>query len=47
MRARRHVPFVQANLIRTADDDPVMIARWRETLRREGVWANDPVPLYP
>lgn len=45
--ARRKVPFVQANLIKTADDDPAMIATWRERLRTQGVWANDPVPLYP
>ncbi len=45
--ARRHVPFVQANLIATAGDDPAMIAAWRESLRAQGVWANDPVPLYP
>lgn len=45
--ARRSVPFVQANLIKTADDDPEMIAAWRERLERNGVWANDPVPLYP
>ena len=24
-----------------------MVAAWREKLRRGGVWANDPVPLYP
>jgi anaerobic magnesium-protoporphyrin IX monomethyl ester cyclase len=45
--ARRHVPFVQANLIATTGDDPERVARWREALRAEGVWANDPVPLYP
>jgi len=45
--ARRHVPFVQGNLIATADDDPEMVATWRDRLRAEGVWANDPVPLYP
>jgi anaerobic magnesium-protoporphyrin IX monomethyl ester cyclase len=45
--ARRSVPFVQANLIRTGTDDPVLIATWRDRLRRGGVWANDPVPLYP
>ena len=45
--ARAHVPFVQANLIETAGDRPEVIARWREGLRRRGVWANDPVPLYP
>ena len=45
--ARRHVPFVQANLIATGGDDPAMIADWRRRLQRAGVWANDPVPLYP
>ena len=45
--AKRSVPFVQANLIATADDDPEMIARWRESLQRDGVWANEPVPLFP
>ena len=45
--ARRHVPFVQANLIATGDDDPAMVADWRDRLQRAGVWANDPVPLYP
>lgn len=45
--ARRSVPFVQANLIKTAEDDPETIAAWRDKLRRNGVWANDPVPLYP
>jgi anaerobic magnesium-protoporphyrin IX monomethyl ester cyclase len=47
IRARRSIPFVQANLIKSAGDDAAMIAEWRETLQREGVWANDPVPLYP
>ena len=45
--ARRHVPFVQANLLETVGDDPAMVAAWRARLRAEGVWANDPVPLYP
>ena len=45
--ARRHVPFVQANLIATPDDNAAEIARWRERLQAQGVWANDPVPLYP
>ena len=44
--AKRHVPFVQANLVRTPDDDPQLIAAWRERLRAAGVWANDPVPLF-
>jgi B12-binding domain/radical SAM domain protein of rhizo-twelve system len=47
VHARRTVPFVQANLIKTADDDPALVAEWRERLQRNGVWANDPVPLYP
>ncbi|MDB5414858.1 MAG: Radical domain protein [Rubritepida sp.] len=45
--ARRSVPFVQANLIKTGNDDPEMIAEWRAKLQLAGVWANDPVPLYP
>lgn len=45
--ARRHVPFVQANLLETADDDPALVQSWRGRLRDAGVWANDPVPLYP
>jgi anaerobic magnesium-protoporphyrin IX monomethyl ester cyclase len=45
--ARRTVPFVQANLIETANDDPALVTSWRENLRSKGVWANDPVPLYP
>ncbi|MDB5375729.1 MAG: family B12-binding radical protein [Rubritepida sp.] len=47
IHARRSVPFVQANLIKTAGDDAGMIADWRAKLQRAGVWANDPVPLYP
>lgn len=44
--AKKHVPFVQANLI-AAGDDAETVARWREELRARGVWANDPVPLFP
>jgi B12-binding domain/radical SAM domain protein of rhizo-twelve system len=47
LHARRFVPFVQANLIRVDGDDAGMVAAWREQLQRGGVWANDPVPLYP
>ncbi len=47
LHAKRRVPFVQANLIKVAGDDPAMVAAWRERLQRGGVWANDPVPLYP
>lgn len=47
IRARRGIPFVQANLIGVEEDDPALVAEWRDRLRAEGVWANDPVPLYP
>jgi len=47
IHARRSVPFVQANLIAMAGDDADAVAQWREGLQRHGVWANDPVPLYP
>jgi hypothetical protein len=45
--ARKHVPFVQANLIEMPDDDSQLVDHWRENLRANGVWANDPVPLFP
>jgi anaerobic magnesium-protoporphyrin IX monomethyl ester cyclase len=47
IHAKRSVPFVQANLIMTDGDDPEIIARWREELQQHGVWANEPVPLFP
>ena len=45
--ARRHVPFVQANLIGMETDEPALVEVWRQRLIAEGVWANAPVPLYP
>lgn len=45
--ARRHIPFVQANLLATAEDDERVIAEWRANLSAHGVWSNDPVPLFP
>ena len=45
--ARRHVPFVQANLIGMAQDDAALVEYWRAQLAAGGVWANEPVPLYP
>lgn len=45
--ARRMVPFVQANLIKSAGDDAALVARWRDRLLAHDVWANDPVPLFP
>jgi anaerobic magnesium-protoporphyrin IX monomethyl ester cyclase len=45
--ARGHVPFVQANLLASGSDDPVDVAAWRTHLRKFGVWANEPVPMFP
>lgn len=45
--AKRHVAFVQANLIEAELDDADEIARWRDGLQAHGVWANEPVPLFP
>jgi len=47
IEARRHVPFVQANLIGVVEDDPELVEHWRGHLIENGVWANEPVPLYP
>jgi anaerobic magnesium-protoporphyrin IX monomethyl ester cyclase len=45
--ARRHVPFVQANLIGMEQDNQELVGYWRDRLIGGGVWANEPVPLYP
>ncbi len=45
--AKRHVAFVQANLIAAGTDDPDVVSAWRNRLRDHGVWANEPVPLFP
>lgn len=45
--AKRHVPFVQANLLESGTDDPADVERWRQHLQAHGVWANKPVPLFP
>jgi len=47
IRAKQRVPFVQANLLDSQDDDPDEVQTWREHLRANGVWANEPVPLFP
>jgi B12-binding domain/radical SAM domain protein of rhizo-twelve system len=46
-RARKTVPFVQANLIRAAADEAGLVEAWRAEMEAHGVWANDPVPLFP
>ncbi|HET8549895.1 MAG TPA: TIGR04295 family B12-binding domain-containing radical SAM protein, partial [Bryobacteraceae bacterium] len=45
--AKRHVPFVQANLIEIKQDQADQVEAWRGYLHDHGVWANKPVPLYP
>ena len=45
--AKRRIPFVQANLITSPSDDRDDVRRWRDQVRANGVWANDPVPLFP
>jgi B12-binding domain/radical SAM domain protein of rhizo-twelve system len=47
VEARRHVPFVQANLIEVPQDEDAVVQDWRRRMQEAGVWANDPVPLYP
>ncbi len=46
MCARRHVPFVQANLLESGSDDPGEVEAWRRSLQAQGVWANKPVPMF-
>ncbi len=45
--ARQRVPFVQANLLESQSDNPLEVEAWRAELRQHGVWANQPVPLFP
>jgi anaerobic magnesium-protoporphyrin IX monomethyl ester cyclase len=47
IHAKRSVPFVQATLMASNADDPAAVEAWREKLRAAGVWANQPVPLFP
>jgi B12-binding domain/radical SAM domain protein of rhizo-twelve system len=45
--AKQRVPFVQANLLDSQEDDPAEVEAWRQYLQEHGVWANKPVPLFP
>lgn len=45
--ARACIPWVQANLIKTAHDDPRMVAAWQQRLKEHGVWVSEPVPMFP
>ncbi|HJT89797.1 MAG TPA: TIGR04295 family B12-binding domain-containing radical SAM protein [Bryobacteraceae bacterium] len=44
--AKQRVPFVQANLLDSQEDDPSEVEAWRAHLHQYGVWANQPVPLF-
>jgi len=45
--ARKFIPWVQANLIKTAKDDPAAIQAWQNRLKSNGVWVSEPVPMFP
>lgn len=45
--AKQRIPWVQANLIRTPHDDPQAVAAWQQSLRSQGVWVSEPVPMFP
>jgi anaerobic magnesium-protoporphyrin IX monomethyl ester cyclase len=47
VEAKRHIPFVQANLIEMPQDNDDVVQHWRGRMQDAGVWANDPVPLFP
>ena len=45
--ARGRIPWVQANLIKTANDDPAEVLAWQTKLKAAGVWVSEPVPMFP
>jgi anaerobic magnesium-protoporphyrin IX monomethyl ester cyclase len=45
--AKGRIPWVQANLIRTPQDDMAEVHAWQEELKAKGVWVSDPVPMFP
>src|SRR5690242_10930653 len=47
LEAKRHIAFVQANLIEVPQDDDQVVQDWRRKMHDAGIWANDPVPLFP
>ena len=47
IEARRHIPWVQANLIETTKDQPAEVARFQKRLKDNGVWVSEPVPMFP
>ena len=47
IHAKRSVAFVQANLLDSGADDARAVESWRARLKEHGVWANEPVPMFP
>lgn len=45
--ARKYIPWVQANLIKTPEDDAALVASWQTRLKAAGVWVSEPVPMFP
>lgn len=45
--AKQRIPWVQANLIKVAEDDPAEVAAWQAGLKARGVWVSEPVPMFP
>jgi B12-binding domain/radical SAM domain protein of rhizo-twelve system len=45
--ARKHIPWVQANLILNEHDDREQIREWQERMKAHGVWVSEPVPMFP
>jgi anaerobic magnesium-protoporphyrin IX monomethyl ester cyclase len=45
--ARRHIPWVQANLIKTDHDDAALVRKFQSRLKTAGVWVSEPVPMFP
>jgi B12-binding domain/radical SAM domain protein of rhizo-twelve system len=45
--ARKFIPWVQANLIKTPKDDPKAVSAWQRRLKQNGVWVSEPVPMFP
>jgi B12-binding domain/radical SAM domain protein of rhizo-twelve system len=45
--ARKCIPWVQANLIKTSADDAASVMAWQKRLKAQGVWVSEPVPMFP
>lgn len=45
--ARKRIPWVQANLIKTEKDDAELVRQWQTKLKSHGVWVSEPVPMFP